>query len=57
MGYKGPSATEVLGRSLDLAFDFDQSMDAGGFIRALCGASAADGDETGTRVSAFNSSI
>lgn len=51
----GTVGTEVLDE-LDLAFDFDQSMDAGDYSRIMRRI-GRDGDETGTRVSAFNSSI
>ena len=51
----GTVGTEVLDE-LELAFDFGQSMDAEDYSRIMHRI-GIDGDETVTRVSAFNSSI
>jgi len=51
----GTVSTVVLDE-LELAFDFGQSMDAEDYSRIMRRI-GRDGDEPGTRVSAFNSSI
>jgi hypothetical protein len=51
----GTVGTEV-SDELDLTFDFDLNIDAVEYSRIMRRI-GSDGDETGTRVSAFNSSI